>query len=87
MNESQLQNLLQTSKYLIGKRQTLRELIESCADIRCIVIAQDTEKHISASIVDVCKLNNVSYECAFTKKELGKFAKIKVDCSMICFLK
>ena len=88
MEISQIKQLLETSKYLAGKRQTLRMIIESSASIRCIAIAHDAEKQIIASVVDLCKIKNVPYSIVSTgKRTLGELATIKIGCSMICFLK
>lgn len=87
MNESQIIELLQTSKYVCGKRQTLRTINESSASIRCIVIAQDAEKQVIQSAIDFCKLKGVPFSIVSTKSTLGKLANIKIDCSMICIFK
>lgn len=87
MNESQIKEMLDSFKFVCGKRQTLKTLNESCDSIRCIVIAQDAEKQIIQSAIDFCKLKGVSYSIVSTKRTLGTLAGIKIDCSMICFLK
>lgn len=87
MDESQIKNLLNSSKYLVGKRQTLRALLET-ADVNGVIIAEDSEKHIISSVVDLCKMKSVHYEIVnISKSVLGSLAGIKVDCSMICLLK
>lgn len=87
MNESQIIELLKNSKYVCGKRQTLRMITESNADIRCIVIASDADRAIVQSAIDFCKIKGVAFYIVSTKRNLGNYAGIKIDCSMICFIK
>lgn len=85
MTESQILEMLNTFKYVCGKRETLRMINEASAGIRCIVIAQDAEKQIIQSAIDFCRLKGLSYSIVSTKRKLAEFVGIKVCCSMICF--
>lgn len=85
MTESEIKQMLIDFKYVCGKKQTLKMIIESSASIGCIVIAQDAEKQIIQSAVDLSKMKGVKYYIVSTKKTLGLMANIKIGCSMICF--
>ena len=76
---------LLSEKKVIGLRQVNRGIKEN--QIRCVVIADDTECNIRLELVKTCRNARIPVTRVPSKSELGKALGIDVDCSTVGILK
>ncbi len=72
-------------KIVIGKKQTLRALQRNEAER--IYISKDADLHVTKSIADVCKEQNVEIVYFDSMKELGSSVGINVNAAAAAVLK
>jgi large subunit ribosomal protein L7A len=72
-------------KIVIGKKQTLRALQRNEAEK--IYISKDADLHVTKSIADVCKEQNVEIVYFDSMKELGASVGINVNAAAAAVLK
>lgn len=82
--EPSIIKLLSENK-VIGLRQVNRGIKEN--QIRCVVIADDTECNIRLELTNTCRRAHVPVKRVPSKSELGKTLGIDVDCSTVGILK
>lgn len=70
---------------VIGLRQVNRGIKEN--QIRCVVIADDTECNIRLELTKTCRNARIPVTRVPSKSELGKVLGIDVDCSTVGILK
>jgi large subunit ribosomal protein L7A len=72
-------------KIVIGKKQTLRALQRNEAEK--IYISKDADLHVTKSIADACKEQNVEIVYFDSMKELGSSVGINVNAAAAAVLK
>ena len=76
---------LLSEKKVIGLRQVNRGIKEN--QIRCVLIADDTECNIRLELVKTCRNARIPVTRVPSKSELGRTLGIEVDCSTVGILK
>ncbi len=76
---------LLSEKKVIGLRQVNRGIKEN--QIRCVLIADDTECNIRLELVKTCRNARIPVTRVPSKSELGRTLGIDVDCSTVGILK
>ena len=76
---------LLSEKKVIGLRQVNRGIKDN--QIRCVVIADDTECNIRLELVKTCRNARIPVTRVPSKSELGRTLGIDVDCSTVGILK
>ncbi len=70
---------------VIGLRQVNRGIKDN--QIRCVLIADDTDSNIRLQLMKTCREANVLVTRVRSKEELGKALGIEVDCATVGILK
>lgn len=81
--EQKIKKLLENKK-VIGIRQVVRGISDK--QIRCVLLATNTDEDIKREIVNLCKTNNVPILFTPSKEELGKEVGIDVNCATVGLL-
>ena len=76
---------LLSEKKVIGLRQVNRGIKDN--QIRCVVIADDTECNIRLELMKTCRNARIPVTRVPSKSELGRTLGIDVDCSTVGILK
>ena len=76
---------LLSEKKVIGLRQVNRGIKDN--QIRCVVIADDTECNIRLELMKTCRNARIPVTRVPSKSELGRTLGIEVDCSTVGILK
>ena len=76
---------LLSEKKVIGLRQVNRGIKEN--QIRCVLIADDTECNIRLELMKTCRNARVPVTHVASKEELGRALGIDVSCSTVGILK
>lgn len=76
---------LLSEKKVIGLRQVNRGIKDN--QIRCVVIADDTECNIRLELMKTCRNARIPVTRVPSKSELGRALGIDVDCSTVGILK
>ena len=79
MNYKQL--ITESPKRLVGLKQVLKGIKNG--NVRCVVIAADSESFIEECIRDAIGTMCVNVLYCSTRQELGKIVGIKVPCSVV----
>ena len=70
---------------VVGVKQVLKALEKK--QVECVFIATDVDERIVEPILFLCKTQNITLECEFTKQELGKACAIQVGATAVGLLK
>ncbi|NLL55981.1 MAG: ribosomal L7Ae/L30e/S12e/Gadd45 family protein [Clostridiales bacterium] len=65
---------------VVGYRQVVRGL--SGNQLRCVMIASDTDIGIKDKIIALCQDKNIPYRIGMTKQETGKLLGLDVACAI-----
>ena len=76
---------LAASKKVIGAKQTLRAL-EKGMTLK-VYLASDADRHVVASLADLCKNKGIEIDSNFKMAELGKACEISVGAAAVAVLK
>ena len=70
---------------IVGTKQTLRAIKEGAVDT--VYVAQDADKHVISSVVEVAKERNLDIVYVETMLELGNLCGIDVKAATACVTK
>lgn len=76
---------LLSEKKVIGLRQVNRGIKDD--QIRCVLIAEDTEPHIRQELLSTCRKARIPIKKFASKEEMGKMLGIDVACATVGILK
>jgi|GEM_PF-165181 large subunit ribosomal protein L7A len=82
----QLENEVNNSLKVVGKKQVLKAIIFSLDKVRCVILAKDAQQEVIQPIIDLCKQKEVQIYLAFSKRKLGDLSGISVNASAIAIL-
>ncbi|MDR3318900.1 MAG: ribosomal L7Ae/L30e/S12e/Gadd45 family protein [Clostridiales bacterium] len=86
MNDKTVNELIKASKRLIGLKQVKKAIIDSVG-LRCVILADDTDKHIRDLILQLAKETRTEVINYPRKDELGAACGIDVSCAVVGILK
>ena len=68
------------NRVVAGYRRTVRGI--RADRIRCVLVARDTDEHISKEIKRLCEERNIPYRITGTKREMGEKLGLDVGCAV-----
>lgn len=77
--------ILNSTKKVIGKKQTIRALSDN--DVEIVFIAQDADSHVTKEIILLCENKGIDVVYISNMKELGKACGIDVNAAAAAVLK
>ncbi len=80
-----INNIIDTSKLVIGKKQSLKALESN--NVEKIYIAKDADSFVTKDIVSICEQSGVEIIYIDSKKELGKLCRIEVAAAVVALIK
>lgn len=83
MNKSM--EILNSTKKVIGKKQTIRALSDN--EVKIVFIAKDADPHVTSEIILLCQKKDVDVTYISNMKELGKACGIDVNAAAAAVLK
>ena len=76
---------IKLEKKVVGTKQAVRCIKNN--EVKLMYIAKDAEKHITKSLVELCKEHKIDIVYVDTMKELGEACGIDVSAATVAILK